>query len=287
MSTYGNPEGRIGYNELSPYVQRLLGNGIGNGSVYTERSYQKITQTMMNVKVNLNTFNKNTDSLLVFKNGLFMTLDLEYSLNADNTISPINDIWNGTEDKPIIFDFFCIGNTTGTGSGGGNPSIEFVKLNLSISDWIQENDMYYININHNLNSEYIIVSAMNSDTKQSLHETYTIVNENNIKLYNDIKINVSLAIIDVASVSPSDSGNIASGANASFALLNSTAFKYDSSLDMYKATITHNLNSQNLFIGIVDNDKKSVYPAYKAIDNNSIELYNTEQRVLNVSILSL
>lgn len=282
MSTYSNPEGRIGYNELSPYVQRLLGNGIGNGNIYTERSYQKITQTMMNVKVNLNTFNKDTDSLLVFKNGLFMTLDLEYTLNSDNTISPINDVWNGTESKPIIFDFFSIGNTTG--NGGSSPSIKFVQVNMPLSSWIKEDDMYYININHNLNSEYILVSAINLSTKQSLHETYIVTDENNIKLYNDEKINIYLTIIDVTSASSSGNNGNDSGKTMT---VSASEFEYDSSLDMYKTTITHNLNSENLFIGVIGSDNKSVYPAYKAIDRNSIVLYNTNQDSLRVSILSL
>lgn len=276
MSVYSNSEGRIGYNELSPYVQRLLGNNIGNGSVYTERSYQKITQTMMNVRVNLNTFNKNTDSLLVFKNGLFMTLGLEYSLNSDNTISPIDDIWNGTEEKPIIFDFFSIGNST---IGSGNNAIEFVKLNISSEDWIEEDNIYSINVSHNLNSQSIILSAINLDDKQSLQEIYLIVDENNIKLYNDAKINASLTIIDVTSS--------ASGSKGKSITVSISNLEYDSSLNMYKTTITHNLNSQNLFIGVIGSDNKSVYSAYKTIDENSIVLYNTNLDTLNVSILSL
>lgn len=284
MSTYSNPEGRIGYNELSPYVQRLLKSGIGSGSsgnISIERSYQKINETMSNVKVNLNTFNKDTDALLVFKNGLFMTLDLEYTLNSDKTISPINEIWNGSEEKPILFDFISLGNAL----NNSITDINYIKINITMSEWVQEDDVYYKIVTHNLNSESLIFAAINSDTKRSLQEAYTLIDKNNIKLYSDNKINLSLTIIDViSSGSSSDNDN---KNNKYISNISASNFEYDSNLDMYKTTITHNLGGDDLLIGIIDNNKKSVYAAYDIIDLNTIILYNTDQIDLNISILSI
>lgn len=281
MSLYGNPEGMVGYNELSPYVQSLLsGAGIDAG-IYIDRSYFILTQYNDRVTVNLNTFNPATDELLVFKNGLFMTLGYEYQFNnTDKTISPLNgETWDGSETKPIIFDFIGLEKTTG-GGGSGGGGFDFVKLNIKESEWIQENDMYYKIVTHNLDSTSLILSAVNSDTKRSLQEIYTIIDENTLKLYNDSKINLSLTIIDVDSVK--------TGGSSSSKTLNVSNFTFDSELNMYKATVNHNLDGEDLLIGAIDSStKNSVHIAYDAVDSNSIILYNTDSITLKLSILSI
>lgn len=280
LSLYKNPEGLIGYNELSPYVQRLLKEkGVGEGNyVYVERAYQKITKTSLKVEVNIPTFDKNRDALLVFKNGLFMTLDLEYTLNSDNTISPIDSIWRGTQDEPVLFDFVALCN-----ANGNSTSIEFVKTIISIGDWIQENDMYYKLVTHNLNSESLILAGINNDTKNSIQEIYTIIDSNNLKLYNDKKINLALTIVDVNSVS-SHGGGSTKGATIT---VSNSDFTYDNNLGMYKATVVHGIGSTDFIMSIIGSDNKSVHTVYDVIDENSIILYNTIQDTLKLSILSL
>lgn len=290
MSLYKNPEGLIGYNELSPYVQRLLKDkGVEGYYVHVARSYQQIEKTVLKVEVNISSFDKNRDELLVFKNGLFMTLDLEYTLNSDNTISPINEVWNGTSAKPIIFDFVALCNTKKQEDGGS--TIEFVKTIISSSDWIEENDMYYKLITHNLNSESLILSAIDNDTKKSLQEIYTIIDSNNLKLYNDSKINLALMIVDVTSATggSTSGGSSSSGGNTKGATItvSSSEFTYDISNDMYKATVSHGVGSEDILIGAVGSDNKSVHTVYDVIDENTITLYNTIQDTLKLSILSL
>lgn len=292
MSLYKNPEGLIGYNELSPYVQRLLKDkGVEGYYVHVARSYQQITKTVLKVEVNIDSFDKNRDELLVFKNGLFMTLDLEYTLNADNTITPIDEVWNGTSAKPIIFDFVALCNAKKQESGGGGSNIEFVKTIISTSDWIQEGDMYYKLITHNLNSESLILSAIDNDTKKSLQEIYTIIDSNNLKLYNDSKINLALMIVDVTSATggSTSGGSSSGGGNSKGATItvSSSEFVYDSSNDMYKATVSHGVGSEDILIGAVGSDKKSVHTVYDVVDENTITLYNTIQDTLKLSILSL
>ena len=281
MSLYGNPEGMVGYNELSPYVQSLLSGASIDAGIYIDRSYFILTQYNDRVTVNLNTFNPATDELLVFKNGLFMTLGYEYQFNnTDKTISPLNgETWDGSETKPIIFDFIGLEKTTGGGgdSGGG---FDFVKIKIKESEWIQENDMYYKIVTHNLDSTSLILSAVNSDTKKSLQEIYTIIDENTLKLYNDSKINLSLTIIDVDSVKP--------GGSSSSKTLNVSNFTFDNELNMYKATVNHNLDGEDLLIGAIDSStKNSVHIAYDVVDSNSIILYNTDSITLKLSILSI
>lgn len=282
MSLYSNPEGLVGYNELSPYLQMLLKKGSGTGGgVYIERSYLILTETEESVSVNLNTFNPSSDELLVFKNGLFMTLGLEYKFNiSTKSISPINgEIWDGTESKPIIFDFISIEKRS-----NGNSSIDFIKINILSSEWIEEDGMYYKEVLHNLNSDSLILTAYDSDSKKSLQEIYTIIDENTLKLYNDSKINLSLTVINVSS-----SGN-SSGTQSSS---NSTTmeieyFDYVSDLNMYKVNVVHNLDGEDLLIGAIDiSTKKSVHIAYDIIDSNNIIVYNTNDSPLKLSILSI
>lgn len=282
MSLYSNPDGLIGYNELSPYLQMLLKKGSGSGGgVYIERSYLILTETKENVLVNLNTFNPSSDELLVFKNGLFMTLGLEYKFNiTSKSISPINgEIWDATESKPIIFDFISIEKTSG--KTNNTSSIDFIKINILKDEWIEEDGMYYKNINHNLSSDSLILSASDSDTKKSLQEIYTIIDENTLKLYNDSKINLSLTVINVNS-----SGS--SGTESNSTIMEISHFDYMNDLQMYKVNVIHNLNSEDLLIGAIDiSTKKSVHIAYDIIDNNNIIIYNTNDSPLKLSILSI
>ena len=57
---------------------------------------------------------------------------------------------------------------------------------------------------------------------------------------------------------------------------------------MYKATVNHNLDGEDLLIGAIDSStKNSVHIAYDVVDSNSIILYNTDSITLKLSILSI
>ena len=116
MSKYANPFGLIGYNELSPYVQRLLNTGGGNSSGGSTGS----------------------------SNGIKM----DYSLNV-------------TQDQ-----------------------------------WIEEDGVYYVIIVHNLQSTGLIVMGYETDTGCSIQEAYKVINDRQIKIYNEQAIDVTINIIE-------------------------------------------------------------------------------------------
>lgn len=86
--------------------------------------------------------------------------------------------------------------TTGNGASGSGAQVPFEK-NVAIDDWSSSADsdgFYSIDIKHDLNSESIQVSVIDTDAKTNVLEVFTIVDANNIKLMNDEKINCKVAI---------------------------------------------------------------------------------------------
>lgn len=295
---YSNPYGLVGYNELSPYVQRLLdkaasGGGSSGGSsgggggsttvvntvVYTERSYQIIKNNTNKVKINLNTYNPKTDDVLIFQNGAFMTLGLEYTLNSDKSISPTKDIWRASEAQPMIFDFYCIGNVTQKDS-----TLKYVTIHILASDsgWVQEGDLWTKLVAHNLGSQNLIVTGVYNDNRRSMQEVYDIVDNNTIKIYNEEPITVDLSIVDV--IGSKAGPNATQGISMT---LSASDFTLDESVNMYRAELNHALNTENILISIKDANNRSVYLSFYTIDKDNIYLYNTKAENLTLSILPL
>lgn len=84
----------------------------------------------------------------------------------------------------------------GTGGGSGTQQTSF-KKSIASSDWSSEADedgFYSISIRHNLESESVQVSVINTDTQTNVFEIFTIIDEDNIKLMNDEKINCEVII---------------------------------------------------------------------------------------------
>lgn len=277
-----NPYGKIGYNELSPYVQKLLRTaGTGEGNIFTDRSYQIIRKNTDNISINMVTYSPESDDVLVFLNGSFLTLGIDYQMGSGKNIVKVGGEWEATQETPIVFDFYCIGNAKKK-----DQVINFVKINILDTDtgWVEEDGVYYKIVPHNLNSDNVIVTAIDSISKKSLQEVYTIVDNNNIKIYNEKPLNISLTIIDVTG---SHSGNGSNNGQGISLIVNADAFSMDDTEGMYKTIINHGLSSDNLVIGIMDTNNRSVYLAYDRIDNNSIVLYNTVAESLTLSILPL
>ena len=197
MSKHANPFGLIGYNELSPYVQRLLNTGGGNNSSGSTGS----------------------------SNGIKM----DYSLNV-------------TQDQ-----------------------------------WIEEDGVYYVIIVHNLQSTGLIVMGYETDTGCSIQEAYKVINDRQIKIYNDQAIDVTINIIDVVRASK---GGLTIPKSAS-------EFILDPQEDLYTTKVTHGLDTYDVAINVIDGNNNSVYVAYNKIDNNNIRIFTTARENLYVNIVPL
>ena len=197
MSKHANPFGLIGYNELSPYVQRLLNTGGGNNSSGSTGS----------------------------SNGIKM----DYSLNV-------------TQDQ-----------------------------------WIEEDGVYYVIVVHNLQSTGLIVMGYETDTGCSIQEAYKVINDRQIKIYNDQAIDVTINIIDVVRASK---GGLTIPKSAS-------EFILDPQEDLYTTKVTHGLDTYDVAINVIDGNNNSVYVAYNKIDNNNIRIFTTAPENLYINIVPL
>ena len=82
-------------------------------------------------------------------------------------------------------------------TGGSGTQQSSFKQSIASSDWsseVDEDGFYSINIRHSLESESVQVSVINTDTQTNVFEIFTIIDEDNIKLMNDEKINCEIII---------------------------------------------------------------------------------------------
>ena len=56
-------------------------------------------------------------------------------------------------------------------------------------DWIQNENIYYIVFQHNLNSEYVIVQVYDENKKQVIMEEIQVIDENNVRVVSTEKFN--------------------------------------------------------------------------------------------------
>ena len=66
------------------------------------------------------------------------------------------------------------------------------------SDWefSDKHGMYYVEINHELNTNSPIVSYYDMETKMSMFDIYEVIDSNNIRVYSDVAIDTYIAVID-------------------------------------------------------------------------------------------
>ncbi|HFL2415210.1 TPA: BppU family phage baseplate upper protein [Clostridioides difficile] len=67
--------------------------------------------------------------------------------------------------------------------------------NITLDNWLEKDDLYYIEINHNLSSKNLFISILNIDTNINLITSYKIINDNTINIYNDTPVNANVLVI--------------------------------------------------------------------------------------------
>lgn len=99
---------------------------------------------------------------------------------------------NGT--KPVW-------NFTLTGVSGKTYNLDSMvtntqfKITIPSGSWAADGALYSNTITHNLNKEILYISAYDSSTKKSIFTSYTIVNNNSVKVSIEQPLNVVLTIV--------------------------------------------------------------------------------------------
>lgn len=149
--------------------------------------------------------------------------------------------------------------------------------------------IYKTTLTHNLNTEKIAVRVLLSDSKDSLVDAYKIIDENSIEIYSEKLENIDVLVFCTEYKHFNKTNQIiANGQVESFSKkLNISDFIKDEENNLYKSTVVHNLDTQNIHVRISDAKTKEVYvDAYKLFDNRSIEVYLKEPIEVDVFIIS-
>lgn len=188
-------KGKITKKELHESVIKLIetsagSNSSGGGStkLVHKKSSTTINTSTNTVAINIPEFNKNTDILMVYKNSTYIEENEDYTISEDSMsiINP-NGNWNESEVE-MVFNFVVLKSVPKIQSGDVISSI----IKITSSEWIysSEEELYYKDITHNLGTEYINVTAMSTDTKDSVELAVNYIDNNNIKVYSAINENI-------------------------------------------------------------------------------------------------
>ena len=174
----------------------------------------------------------------------------------------------------IKINIIVLSNISPTGSNG-----EVFKINSQ--DWVQDLDNNYkYTLQHNLDSEDILVDTYFTDTKEKATTPIKILDNNNIEIItntpNNLTVNISLVNTD----------NLSSLINIQEKTFNISPQNWVQDVDpyIYKYTLEHNLNAMILEC-TSKTGNEPFYLVKNIIDNNNIEFYTTEQAQVDVKLI--
>ncbi|MCC0735344.1 phage tail protein [Clostridioides sp. ZZV14-6009] len=64
------------------------------------------------------------------------------------------------------------------------------------SDWIADGEYFKLTVNHNLVTENIFVAILDESTKKSMTNSYTVVDNNTIDIFNELAIDVKVTVVN-------------------------------------------------------------------------------------------
>lgn len=138
------------------------------------------------------------NSLLVFKNGIYLELDLDYSLSySGNIVIPIEGVWEGSTIEPTIFNFVLIDENSSLIEIHKDTSmISFNVARVPIRT-IQQNRDYMFVFKNGIYLEEGRDYVINSDsTISSIEGTWETYGDDNT-IFNFIYLSKSSSIVDV------------------------------------------------------------------------------------------
>lgn len=244
-------------------IDELMNSGGGGGSSVNIaiRKYNKVITTSTN-KVHIGTdyFSKTTDTLLVFKNSVYLEEDIDYTFNdSDKTISRANGkAWEATSEVPTTFFFICLMNIP-----SGDVRIDGNKL---LDNTVPE-------------------SKLTEDVKIKLNKSTEVSSLHGSKIENNSITEEKL------SQAVKDKLNRPAGSSVHKYAYNYNISNWSASPnsdEMYTIRVTHNLNNEDLVVtGINRDTNRNVALSHRVIDANNIELESTDKINLRLICYSL
>lgn len=111
------------------------------------------------------------------------------------------------------------------------------------SDWVTNGEYFKLIVNHNLVTENIFVAILDEATKKSMTNSYTVIDNNTIEIFNELAINVRVTVVN----GNTNKEVIQATINDNITTLDSTysSVKIDAKFDEAKTNITSNLDRIN------------------------------------------
>lgn len=213
--------GKIRLFELEDSLATLI-TSIANKKMKMESSTTELTTVMKEIPIDISTYNKEKDILLVFENSVFINNTTDYVINDNNTISLVNgESFVGTPEQPTIFNFIVLKSITNKeldikpdGSLLLDNSIQENKLSkdlinkinskntgiysvkLESTNWTpnETTGLYETTITHNLNKENIFVNGYTLEGDEIVLSR-KIIDNNTIKLSSLVNYTCNIKIL--------------------------------------------------------------------------------------------
>lgn len=111
------------------------------------------------------------------------------------------------------------------------------------SDWVADGEYFKLIVNHNLVTENIFVAILDEATKKSMTNSYTVIDNNTIEIFNELAINVRVTVVN----GNTNKEVIQATINDNITTLDSTysSVKIDAKFDEAKTNIAINLDRIN------------------------------------------
>ncbi|MDV9712397.1 phage tail protein [Clostridioides difficile] len=142
----------------------------------------------------------------------------------------------------LTYDFEKLNEKIGEMTSAAT-NVAFSK-SYSESDWVTDGEYFKLIVNHNLVTENIYVAILDESTKKSMANSYTIIDNNTIEIFNELAINVRVTVVN----GNTNKEVIPNTINDNITTLDSTysSVKIDAKIDEAKTNISSNLEKINL-----------------------------------------
>ena len=109
---------------------------------------------------------------------------------VDNRVTQeVNTINSSIADLNLKVDHM------GDMSGSAGATTSYVKI-LSERDWLQEDGLYYVDINHTLLTEMVMVSMIDIDSGDSIASTFRVLSNDMVRVISNYPCKASVSIIN-------------------------------------------------------------------------------------------